>query len=180
MLLVREGGMPMWFSNALLAAAILVTSVACSQGVADLGLLRELPVPADATDVKRLQLGASPSNQQLFFRIERKFPARDVFELYSSHFAKNEWIPCPPGEGWKNGWDSFVDESVQPAQRVHRLVSFWVRPDRKAYAFVTGMYSSPASTSSATPSNAEQKWIVLVQEGVNAIDEGKRLSFQCS
>lgn len=177
---MRESGLLMWLKNALLAVAVLGASVACSQGTAELDLLRGLPVPEGATDVKKLQLGASSSNQQLFFRIERKFPARDIFELYSSHFSQEKWIACKPGPGWKDGWDSFVDESVKPAQRVHRLVSFWVRPDRKAYALVTGMYYSPASTSSAAPSNAEQRWIVLLQKDVNAIDEGKRLSFQCS
>ena len=180
MLLVRKSGMPIWLKNAVLVVAILGVSVACSQGAADLDLLRGLPVPEGATDVKKLQLGASPNNQQLFFRIERKYPARDVFDLFNSHFSQEKWIACKPGVGWKDGWDSFIDESVKPAQRVHRIVSFWVRPDRKAYAFVTGMYYSPASTSSATPSNAEQRWIVLLQKDVNAIDEGKRLSFQCS
>jgi hypothetical protein len=180
MLQVSKSETLAWLKNALFAVALVGASAACSQGGGDLDLLRELPVPEGATDVKKMQLGASSSNQQLFFRIERKYPARDVLDLLNDHFSREKWITCKPGQGWKDGWDSFVDESVKPAQRVHRIVSFWVRPDREAYAFVTGMYSSPASTSSAGPSNAEQRWIVLLQKGVNAVDEGKRLSFECS
>jgi hypothetical protein len=163
----------------LFAVALLGAAISCSPEVGDLDLLKGLPIPEGANDVKRLQLGASSKNQQLFFRIERAYPAKDVLDLYNTHFSGEKWIACKGGVGWKDGWDSFVDESNKPAHRVHRVVSLWVRPDQRAYAFVTGMYNSQASAPSSAPDNSEQRWVVLLQKDIDAIEEAKRLSFNC-
>jgi hypothetical protein len=165
-------------SQALLGIAILIAVSACSNDGDQFALLRDIPIPDGAKDVKKLQLGASSKNQQLYFVVERKFPASDTLDQLNAHFLREKWFACKNGPGWKDGWDSFVDESTKPPQRVHRIVSFWVRPDRRAFAQVSGMYSSPASSSA--PSNTDQKWLVLVQEDVDALSEATRLSVQCN
>lgn len=175
MLQVRGDAMP-W--RLLFVFVVLGVSVSCSQESAELELLKDLPIPEGAKDVRKIQVGASPSNQQLFFQVERKYPAKDVFDLYNGHFSQNKWIACKAGLGWKDGWDSFVDESTKPSQRVHRITSFWIRPDHRAHAFVSGMYYSAASAAAA-PDNSIQRWIILVQKDVDASAEAKRLSFQC-
>jgi hypothetical protein len=40
------------------------------------------------------------------------------------------------------------------------------------------MYYS-AATSTTAPDNSEQRWVILLQKDVDAMDEAKRLSFEC-
>jgi len=166
-------------STLLCVIVLQVVLLACTQEASKLDLVQGLPIPVGGHDVKKMQLGASPSNQQLFFRIERKYPEKDVFELYNVHFAREKWRECRGGLGWKDGWDTYVDESTTPPQRIHRIVSLWIRPDQRAYALVTGMYSSHGSAPSSNPDSAEQRWILLLQKDVDALSEARRLSFQC-
>jgi len=156
---------------------VLLVAVSCTQTPPEFDLLERLPIPAGASEVQKLHL-ESPKNQQLFFKIERAYPARDVFDLYDGYFKQEKWIACGGG-GWKDGWDSFGDESTKPAQRVHRITSHWVRPDRRALALVSGMYYSAATATAAAPDNAVQRWVILVQKDVDAMEHAKRLSLQC-
>lgn len=161
----------------LLSSGLLLAVLACTQTPEGFDLLEGLPTPSGATELQKLHL-ESPKNQQLFFKIERAYPARDVFDLYNGYFAQQGWIACS-GSGWKDGWDTFRDESTKPPQRVHRITSHWIRPDRRAIALVSGMYYSAATATAASPDNSAQRWVVLVQKDLDAMEQAKRLSLQC-
>jgi hypothetical protein len=157
--------------------AILLLLVGCSSTSASFNLLDGLPIPQGAYEVKKLRLQGSEKNQQLFFMIERPFPNTEVLELYNAHFKNSGWVRCESSS--TKTWDWFEDRSSKPEQFVHRTSSYWVSPDRSTSALISGRYYSSALTKNAAPDNKTQRWAVLVQKDVNAVEEAKRLSFTC-
>lgn len=157
---------------------VLLLLGACSSTNGNFGLLDGLPVPQGASEVKKLRMHGSDKNQQLFFLIERPFPRADVLELYNAHFKNNGWLQCRNRA--EETWDWYEDKSSNPTQFVHRVTSYWVSPDRKTSALVSGRYHSLVLAKDASPDSGTQRWAVLLQKDVHAVEEAKRLSFNCN
>jgi len=134
-------------------------------------------VPQGAYEVQRINLEGSPKNQQLFFKIERRYPASDVLDLYNGYFRQERWIACRSSH---EGWDWFLDKSSNSPQYVHQIRSYWINPDRKIFAMVGGLYYSAKLAASNVPDNSVQRWAILMQKDVDTSSETKRLSLRCS
>jgi len=163
--------------STLCGCAAFVAAVSCSEAPGSFDLLQKLPTPEGAYEVQKLNLNDSPKNQQLFFKIERRYPASDVLELYNNHFKREQWIACRSSN---DKWNSFPDKSSEPLQYVHQVASYWINPDRRLFAVVSGRYFSSTLAASNAPDNSVQRWAILVQRDVNALEEAKRLSLQCN
>lgn len=164
--------------HALCGLVALIAVVSCSERPSgDFDLLQKLPIPEGAYDVQKLYLHDSPKNQQLFFKIDRRYPATDVLDLYNGHFRREQWTVCRSSN---DKWSWFLDKSSEPSQYVHQTVSYWINPDSRMFAAVSGRYFSSTLAVSDAPDNSVQRWAILVQRDVNALDETKRLSLRCN
>lgn len=164
--------------RALCGFMALIAIVSCSEGPGgDFDLLRKLPTSEGAYGVRKLHLHDSPKNQQLFFKIDRRYPTADVLDLYNDHFKREQWIACRPSD---DKWSWFLDKASEPPQYVHQVASYWINPDRRLFAAVSGRYFSSTLAAYDAPDNSEQRWAILVQRDVNALDEAKRLLLRCN
>lgn len=165
------------FLKALSIASLVLLLNACEANSATYDLLDPLPVPNDALDVRKLHLGASQDNQQLYFSVHRKYPSTDVMLDYSSFFQSQGWEKCEPSV---TRWESFLDSSDASDRLVHRTFAYFIRADDHQLAAVAGHYYSTAAEIQTVPDNDEQHWSILIQRNVDTAAEISRLSLNCN
>lgn len=160
----------------LCALGGLFLASSCSRKSENFDLLQTLPIPQGVYEVQKIHLGGFDRNQELFFKIDRRYPAADVLNLYGDHFRLEQWVTCHP---YSEGWNWFLDKSSDPPRYVHQNQSYWINLDRQLFAAVAGFYYSKALTTSNAPDNSVQSWAILVQKDIDPSAEVKRLSLRC-
>lgn len=167
----------MWVTRFLwLALGVAVIGACTPNAPPQLDLVEGLPLPGGASSISRVLLDANPHRQQLFFTLKASHPSVVALEQLQAHFERNSWIQC---RGKTSSWDSFVDMSSTPANRVHQISAIWSSPDRRTFAFAVGRYLSKPEAGIDKPDNDEQRWVVVVQRNVDAEREAKTLGYSC-
>ena len=166
----------LWSQAAPVFAGLLLLGSCSTNDASNFDLLEKLPVPQGAYEVQKIHLGNLQRNQQLFFKIDREYPAMDVLHLYSEHFIAVQWIPC---RSPREGWDWFLDKSFDSPRYVHQIARYWISKDRQMVAMVNGLYYSNKLSTTKYPDNSVQRWVVLMQKDLDVTSETRRLSLRC-
>lgn len=132
-------------------------------------------VPEMAYDVKRITLGAE-NNQQLFFRIRRQYPSKDILNSYNNDLKLAGWTKCVGG---KESWDYHRDASLNDRPFVHQIAHYWINRTDEKLGIVIITYYSKQLGGKHQPDNDVQNVAVLVQRGVNLEKEISVLSLSC-
>lgn len=150
-------------------------SSGCYANTAEKNLVSMFVVPEMAYDVKRITLGVE-NNQQLFFRIRRPYPSKDILNKYNNDLKLAGWTKCVGG---KESWDYHRDASTSDHLFVHQIAHYWINRSEKKLAIIAITYYSKQMGEKQQPNNDEQNVAVLVQRDVNVDKERSTLSLSC-
>ena len=153
------------FAGILLVAAL----VGCSP--------QETPTrispPERAINVREIDF-PSGSGHQTDFILRLKYPANSALDYYSKALP-TPWQKCD----WSGPeWESFVDGTVSPAQRVHQQLHMWINRSAHRTLMLAMQYRS-ASDCTPVPTNDEQRVVVAEYFGANVDETISKLKLQC-
>jgi len=165
----------MWKIIKVVALLLLTgTVMSCSSDTGQYDLIDDFPIPKDAHEVKKLNLGTK-NTQQLFFEINEPYPSARVLDMYRKYLGGNGWKQCT---SQVQGWTSHEDASSEPHLLVHKLTDYWVNQKGGQLLILSAMYYSNDLTKN-TPDNEKQRVVVWVQRVSDLKDELSRLRVIC-
>lgn len=159
-----------------LLGAFIVAGVGCMDTEYEAAFLKQVPVPEDAYDVQRRDLGQAAAHQ-LLFRVQRAFPSSDVVLKIDDYLQKKGWHSCSDA----GKWTSYEDRSSAEPVLVHSMARYWIAPANDAYLLANiRYYSDIGLKSNAEPDNDIQTVVVWMTEDGSPKAELERLGISCS
>ena len=153
----------------------LITAYGCTAGEKEYDLINIFSLPAEAYDVKKLLLGTK-DNQQLFFRLHKLYPSKELLKIYGDILSNDGWVKCV---GKIEDWQFYQDLSSEAYPYTHELANYWAKDGEQKIALLTLRYYSKLLLDENTPDNDVQNIALLVQRNINLDNESSNLSINC-
>jgi hypothetical protein len=132
-----------------------------------------VPPPSGAIDVREVDFQGG-SGHQTDFILRLKYPTNSALDYYSKALPK-PWQRCD----WSGPeWESFLDGTVSPEQRVHQQLHMWINRSAHRTLMLAMRYRSPGECA-PVPTNDQQHVIVAEYFGADVDETISKLKLQC-
>ena len=156
----------------VLVLAVILLSSCVKAG--DQNFLEDFTVFPGAQGIERIRFEHANA-EQLLFRVNKPFPAKDVTQFYTDQFTRRGWTPCNVA---MRQWDSYEDYTISKGTFVHELKQYWVKvAPQKLSIFAARYYSH--GRQSEKPDNNDLTVIIWVQRTQDLNAEVERLRLSC-